>query len=168
MGSTKASANQNDIVFEAKTAFRSFKPVPGQDPKAQTGEITGAGVMNSSFVTLAEPPLTTIFDDEFDPVAGTGLIVIRHTDRYESKNATHLDDSGVKRPDSFEVPYTIVAIIASPQHAEVTFIGPLSAGTGMFSGATGVLYGHANQVASSDPAIDRAFDGRIGGNVHFA
>jgi hypothetical protein len=157
--------NEKVIVFEAKTEFRTFKQVPGQE-RPETGEITGAGVMNSTFETL--PGTIIIYDNEFDSGAGTGLLIIRHTDRYKSKNATHHDSALGTTPDSFEVEYTIVVVIAPPLQTRVTFEGPLSAGTGMFAGATGVLNGHGFRVASSDPDVDLAFEGRVGGEIHLA
>jgi hypothetical protein len=46
-----ASAKDKVIFFEANTTFQRLAAQPGQTQPAQTGEITGAGVMNSTFVT---------------------------------------------------------------------------------------------------------------------
>jgi hypothetical protein len=159
-----ASSKVKTIVFEANTKFRTFKQVPGQDARPETGEITGAGVMNSSFETITDNEI--LLNDGFDFDTLTGTIVLRHTDRYKSKNSTHVDSTGVTHPDSFDVRYTIVGVGVVPQHLRVTFNGQLSEGTGMFAGATGVLNGHGNQVASSDPEVALAFEGKVGGEIN--
>ena len=48
-------------------------------------------------------------------------------------------------PDSFSVEYTIVAVKLPPHQVRVAFEGPLSEGTGIFAGATGVINGHARR-----------------------
>jgi hypothetical protein len=154
------------VVFDAKAEATSFKQVSGQPPRPQTGAIFGPGVLKVTFVTIS--PDEVLRADDVDPATRTGTLIIRHTDRYQSKTATHPDSTGVWQPDSFNVDYTIVVVIAPPQQLRVTFIGELSDGTGVFAGATGVLSGYMNQVPSSDPAVNLALEGRGGGEIHFA
>jgi hypothetical protein len=153
------------IIFEGDTVFRTFKQVPGQS-RPETGEIFNAGIMDSAFVTVTPLPTPVLFG-EFNGATSTGIVVLRHTDRYESKNTSHVED-GAMVPDSFSVEYTIVVVGEPPQQVRVTFDGPLCEGTGIFAGATGVFNGHARRVNSPDPAVASAFEGTVSGEVRLA
>jgi hypothetical protein len=149
------------VIFEGDTAFRTFREVPGAGTPPQTGEIFNAGIMDSSFITVTDTP--TLFG-EFDRETSTGIAILRHTDRYQSKNTSHVEN-GRMVADKFSVEYTIVVVGLPPQQLRVSFNGPLSEGTGIFAEATGVINGHARRVNSPDPAVRSAFEGTISGEV---
>jgi len=163
MSNEQQNTGLDVIMFEGDTVFRTFKPVPGED-HPETGEIFNAGIMDSAFVTVT--PTDTLFGD-FNRETSTGIAGLRHIDRYESKNTSHVD-GGVLVPDSFSVEYTIVVVGLPPQQPRVTFDGPLSYGTGIFAGATGVINGHARRVNSPDPAVASAFEGTVSGEIRLA
>jgi hypothetical protein len=151
-------------VFEATTVFRKPNPVPGGGEPVQTGEVIHTGLMSASFVTV---PPDTILGFEVDPATGVQTVVLRHTDHFISRKYTHTDGGEVV-PDSFDVPYTIVAIISPTQPIRVTYNGPLLNGTGIFQGATGVFNGAAHDVNPDPALLQFAFEGTASGEVHFA
>jgi hypothetical protein len=165
MSNEQQATGLDVIIFEGDTAFRTFQQVPGQ-ARPETGEIFNAGIMDSAFVTVTPLP-TPILLGDFNGATLTGIAVLRHTDRYESKNTSHVED-GAMVADSFSVEYTIVVVGLPPQQVRVTFDGPLSEGTGIFAGATGVLNGHARRVNSQDPIVASAFEGKVSGEVRMA
>jgi hypothetical protein len=151
-------------VFDAVTVFRKPNPVPGGAEPVQTGEVIHTGLMASSFVTV---PPDTILGFELDPATGVQTIILRHTDHFTSRKHTHTDGGAVVA-DSFDVPFTIVAIISPTQPARVTYNGPLLNGTGIFRGATGVFNGAAHDVNPDAVLLQFSFEGTTGGEVHFA
>jgi hypothetical protein len=151
------------IIFEGDTVFRTFEQVPNE-ARPETGEIFNAGVMDSAYVTVTPTPILL---GQFDAATSTGLAVVRHPDKYESKITSHVEN-GAMVPDSFSVEYTMVVVGVPPQQVRVAFEGPLSDGTGIFAGGTGVINGHARRVNSQDPAVASAFEGRVSGEIRLA
>jgi hypothetical protein len=162
MGPVEASPKGKEIFFEANTTFQRLVPQPDGTQPAQTGEITGAGILNSTFVTDHST-------DNFPPPVNNETVG-SHTDKYVSKTSTHVDPDGVTRPDSFNVKYTIVVLFpdATRTATWVTFQGQMSDGTGIFAGATGVFSGHAHSVQPPPSGVQYAFQGEVGGEVHLA
>jgi hypothetical protein len=151
------------IIFEGDTVFRTFKRVP-EEAHPETGEIFNAGIMDSAYATVTN---AQVLLGQFDPATSTGIEVLRHTDKYESKHTSHVEN-GAMVPDSFNVEYTMVVVGVPPQQVRVTFAGPLLEGTGIFAGATGVVTGHARRVNSPDTAVASAFEGKVGGEIRLA
>jgi hypothetical protein len=153
-----ASARDKVIYFEGNGTVQRRLP-PGSP---QTGDLTGAGIMNSTFQTVSDD--TTIFPDpERDNES-----MSTHIDRYESTTSTHVDPDGKTRRDSFNVTYTVVLLAPDATRTSywVTFQGPMSDGTGIFAGATGVFNGHAHSVQPVPDGLQYLLRGKVGGEVH--
>jgi hypothetical protein len=148
------------VIFNAPGGFQRLKEIPGEPQPPQTGEIRDTGLLSCTMVTL--PGDETLLHSK-----APELRVIRHTDRFQSRTLSHVDSVGLTQPDTFDVVITVVLMPSTENNARVTFIGPVSAGTGIFHGATGVVSGYAAQVAPKDAAVAYAFEGEMGGEIHF-
>ena len=145
-----AAADKQGKVLAIHGKF-TIQRLPGE---TQTGEITGAGLLNSTFVLLEEEVITRYDSARF----------VKHVDKYFSKTHTHVDPTGARVPDTF-IATNFITAITEGGLARFAFVGEISEGTGIFEGATGYVTGFGTQVESLTAFFA---EGTQGGEIRFA
>jgi hypothetical protein len=130
---------------------------PGPAGEIEVGENHDAGLLNGTFVVNVST---------FEFTTLNGAFIINHQDVLTSATHTHRDATGKSVPDTIKADLTVTVILENGLYRS-TFIGMLSDGTGVFTGATGYYMGLGTQVATPPGGDPTAlyFSGTIGGEL---
>lgn len=144
-------------VIAIHGAWTGRSPGPPPANEIEVGENHHAGLLNGTFV---------VTESTYEFTSMNGAFVINHKDLFTSATLTHRDATGRRVPDTMSDDLTVTVILENGLYRS-TFIGVLSDGTGVFSGATGYYMGVGTQVATPPGGDPTAlyFAGTIGGEL---
>jgi len=130
---------------------------PGPAGEIEVGENHDAGLLNGTF---------EVTESTFETTSMNGAFIINHKDVITSATLTHRDATGNRVHDSIKDDLTVTVILENGLYRS-TFIGLLSDGTGVFTGATGYYMGVGTQVptpSGGDPTV-QYYAGTIAGEL---
>ncbi len=130
---------------------------PGPANEIEVGENHDAGLLNGTFV---------VTESTYEFTSMNGAFVINHKDLITSATFTHRDATGRRVRDTISDDLTVTVVLENGLYRS-TFIGTLSGGTGVFTGATGYYMGVGTQVSTPSGGDPTAlyFAGTIGGEL---